>query len=602
MTQALAHRGPDDEGRWADDRVALGVRRLSIIDLAGGHQPIVSPTGAVIAFNGEIYNYRQLREQLADQGYRFRTSSDTEVVLALYVTHGISAIERLAGMFAFCIYDPSEQRVHLVRDRLGVKPLYYHQSGSQLVFASEIKAILAAMERRPAIDRQALHDYLSLRYTPGPTTIWAGIQKLPPAHRLTFDVTSASAAQDRYWSAPFLSEDMDPQRDYPAEFEALLTAAVRKRLEAADVPVGVLLSGGLDSGALSAAAVEAGHRSFHTFSIGFEGDEVVDELPYARQVAAAIGSEHHEVRLGRTEFLDLLPQLVESTDEPLADLAAVPLFVVSRLAREHVKVALSGEGSDEVLAGYDLERLARRLDQMRQLARLRRPLLRAGSALLPSRRADYLRLLAREDWSGFARAQALHMTSVWPESEKAALWGESSTFRPTATLIRDWYRDCPSPHPLDQVQQVYCGSWLVEDLLMKADKMSMATSLEVRVPFLDHELVEWATRLPVSWKVGDRRGGYVSKRILREFAASRLPASIVQRPKQGFPVPAYRWLAGELGGWAEELVAGTSGPLLEFFAPGPLRSEVMRARGGDLEAAHRTWAVIVLHYWMERWL
>lgn len=586
---------------WADDRVALGVRRLSIIDLAGGHQPMVSPTGAVIAFNGEIYNYLRLREQLVREGYRFRTLSDTEVVLALYCTRGIDGIEQLAGMFAVCLYDPAEQRVHLVRDRLGVKPLYYRHTGSQLVFASEIKAILATISRRPGIDRQALHDYLTLRYVPGPATIWEGIRKLPPAHRLSFDLASGAAREERWWSAPFHSEDLDPERDYPAEFATLFTAAVRKRLEAADVPVGVLLSGGLDSGALSAAAVEAGHRSFHTFSIGFD-EEGADELPYAKQVAAHIGSRHHELRLSRSEFVDLLPQLVESTDEPLADLAAIPLFAVSRLAREHVKVVLSGEGSDEVLAGYDIDQLARRLDQLASIRKLPRPLLTAAASLMPADRAGYLRAMLREGWSGVLRARALHITSVWSEPEKAALWRAEDTFRPTTELIRDWYRECRSPQPVDQLQQVYCRSWLDDDLLMKADKMSMAASLELRVPFLDHELVEWAARLPLSWKVGDRRSGYVSKRILRDHAASRLPASIIQRPKQGFPVPAYRWLAGELGPWASRIVSGPGGPLGDFFAPEPLRAEVERARRGNLLAAHRTWSMIVLHYWMRRWL
>ncbi len=278
MTATLAHRGPDDDGYFEDDRVALGMRRLSIIDLACGHQPIRSRDGVVIVYNGEAYNYRVLRAELERTGVSFATDSDTEVVLELYRAHGIEGLSRIEGMFGLCIYDPRRNELHLARDRLGVKPLYYRADGAGLAFGSEIKALLAGLPARPALDRQAIHDYLTLRFVPAPATVWKDVRKLEPGHRLRLDLESGELELHRWWHVDFDSEPYDPSRDYEGEFEALFLAAVEKRLLASDVPVGVLLSGGLDSSAVSAAAVELGHRDFHTFSVGFAGDDAVSEL------------------------------------------------------------------------------------------------------------------------------------------------------------------------------------------------------------------------------------------------------------------------------------------------------------------------------------
>jgi asparagine synthase (glutamine-hydrolysing) len=602
MTRALVHRGPDDEGLWAADGVAMGMRRLSIIDLAGGHQPMWTADGVGIVFNGEIYNYKALRQELVDDGYVFGSQSDTEVILKLYHRHGLAAMARLEGMFGICIYDPRQNAMHLVRDRMGVKPLYFGQFDGRLLFASEIKAILTALPQRPALDLQSFHHYLTFRFVPGPATIWQGIEKLEPGSILTINLSSMELSRRRYWNVHFESETVTPGRDYQQEFEELFLGAVEKRLVAADVPVGVLLSGGLDSSAVSAAAVELGHRDLHTFSVSFVDGGPYDESPYARKVARHIGSRHHEIAIGQKEFLDFLPQMVHHSDEPMADLASVPLYYVSRLARGDVKVVLSGEGADEVLAGYNMEQLAVFVERLRRLDRLPKPLLRLGAAIIPGAgRREILKGLSADGWQRCLSRQGMHMTHHWSEEEKHRLWRDRTAFASSDALLADWYAQCPSRHPLDQLQEVYCRHWLVEDLLMKADKMSMATSLELREPFLDHRLVEWAARLPLAWKVGDRRSGPVSKRVLREFARRRLPESILTRPKQGFPVPAYQWLQTSLGAWAEDLLFSPSARSSSLWNMQEARPVLARARAGDGAAAHKIWLLLLAEHWLRAW-
>ncbi|MDP2430937.1 MAG: asparagine synthase (glutamine-hydrolyzing) [Pseudomonadota bacterium] len=605
MNRAIVHRGPDDEGIWAGDGIAFGMRRLSIIDLSGGHQPIWTDDGVGIVFNGEIYNYRKLRDELTASGYCFRTHSDTEVILNLYHRDGLAAIARLEGMFAICLYDSRSNRIYLIRDRLGVKPLYYGSQGGNFFFGSEIKAILEGMGERPPVSREALFHYLTLRFVPSRQSIWEGIHKLPPGHILTLDLAGDTHRVESYWQVRFHSEAEDPARDYSAEFEELFLGAVEKRLLAADVPVGVLLSGGLDSSAVAAAAVELGHRDFHTFSIAFDEGGEFDETVYARQTARYVGANHHEIHIGRDEFMNYLPEFVRQTDEPLADLAGIPLYYVSRFAREHVKVVLSGEGADEVLAGYTLDRVARILAWMKRLDAVTPRLVRriAGEVLGARRGGAMLRAWSHGDWRSCLAAQPYHATLHWTDAEKRKLMktgsGEDS-FGPTEDLIRHWYSEAvPGGHPMDALQQVYCREWLVEDLLMKADKMSMAASLELRVPFLDHALVEWSAKLPLAWKVGGD-GGYQSKRILRQFALKRLPAEIVARPKRGFPVPAYRWLAGPLKDWAADFL-GPRCRLSDYLDLAHLTPVLRAAHQGDVAAAHKVWLLIVAEQWLREW-
>jgi asparagine synthase (glutamine-hydrolysing) len=599
MLDAIRHRGPDDSGEFVRDQVAFGMRRLSIIDLSQGHQPIWTARGTGIVFNGEIYNYRELRRELAQRGVELKTQSDTEVIAQLYDLDGLDCVRRLEGMFAICLYDPSSREIHLVRDRLGKKPLYYGEIEGAFYFASELKAILAGAASRPELEPQAIYDFLTLRYVPGPTTIWRGLRSLEAGTYITLTLDDRKPTQRKFWSIEFQSESFDPGRDYPREFEQLLWASIEKRLVASDVPVGVLLSGGIDSSAVAATAAELGHANLHSFSVAFDEGGESDETPFARLVARHLGTRHSEVTIGQKGFLEFLPRFVTATDEPLADLASIPLYFVSALAKRDVKVVLSGEGADEALAGYDMEVLARQFDRMNLAAQLpasaRSVLAGVASRLQRPLAASILRRGAAAAL-GDLRA---HMTRIWTEPKKAEFWRGPSNLHSTDDLIKRWYDDCASPNPVDQMQQVYCRSWLVEDLLMKADKMSMAASLELRCPFLDHALVEWCARLPLEWKVGSPKLGYRSKRILRDYAARRLPAEIINRPKRGFPVPAYQWLERGLAPWARDRIG--SGRLDNWINVELLSPTLKAAEFGSRTAQHQVWSLIVLDHWLEAW-
>lgn len=603
MNATIVHRGPDDAGVWTHNAAAIAMRRLSIIDLAGGHQPMTTDDGVAIVFNGEIYNYRELRDELQRAGYAFRTNSDTEVILDLYHHAGLEGLKRLDGMFAICLVDTRTGEAHLVRDRVGIKPLYFGERDKRFYFGSEIKAILAGMESRPPVNDMALFHYLTLRYVPGPETIWKGIRKLNPGESLTYRFADNTWRVVPYWKLRFDSEPLDPTHDYEAEFEKLFLASVKSHLLAADVPVGILLSGGLDSSSVAAAAAELGIRGLHTFSVAFSDGGQFSELEFARQTAKYIDAQHHEVVIGQREFIDFFDDFVWYTDEPLADLASIPLYYVSRLAREHVKVVLSGEGADEVLAGYNFHEAARAADRRRRLlAHVPRFAFRAASWCFPESQARTLRIMAREGWSRYPKAWAASMTSDWTDEEKAVVWRGSDTPTLSTELIRSWYDLCRSDSPLDMLQETSSRQWLVEDLLMKADKMTMATSLELRVPFLAYRMVEWAQRLPREWKVGGPKVGYASKRILRRFAATRIPETIITRPKQGFPVPAYIWLRGDTAAWAEARLFNGGSPLVQWLDLAAARPQLQAARTGNNAAAHKIWNLLVLDAWARRWL
>lgn len=602
MNETLRHRGPDDKGLFAQEGFAFGMCRLSIIDLTGGHQPMWTKDGKGIIFNGEIYNYKKLRRELESQGYCFQTKSDTEVILNLYHSSGIESIKKLEGMFAICLYDPEKAVIHLVRDRIGIKPLYYGIKEGFFYFASEIKAIVKAMKSAPRINHQSLHHYLTLRYVPSPDTIWEDIHKLEPGHYITYHLKDHTWNINRYWELGFESETINPERDYTQEFEKLLLDSVQTHLVNSDVPVGVLLSGGIDSSVISAAAVEMGHKNFHTFSVGFEEGGTFSELNYARAMAEHIQSQHHEIIINQKKFIEFIPELVRYSDEPLADLASIPLYFVSHLAREHVKVVLAGEGSDEIFAGYDIECLAERIERLKILDRITPQFMMKAFSLLPGRKGDIFNNLSAYGWSGYLRARSTHITNYWSEKEKEDLWSNGKGMHATDSLINSWYGKSCSKHPIDQLQQVYCYSWLVEDLLMKADRMSMANSLELRVPFLTHPIVEWASKLPLSWKVGDKKNGFVSKRILRDFARKRIPEIIIKRSKQGFPVPAYEWLRKDLGSWAEGILFCKNNFLSSLFNMSLIRPVLCKARSGDMLSAHKIWLLIILEQWGKCWM
>jgi asparagine synthase (glutamine-hydrolysing) len=606
MNNALIHRGPDDAGCYQDEWVGLAMRRLSIIDLRSGHQPIANEDGSKhIVYNGEVYNYAELRSTLEKQGHIFATASDTEVILHQYEQSGPGCLSHLNGMFALAIWDKAARTLFLARDRLGIKPLYYYWDGQSLLFASEIKAILAAKYVQPAINPQAIWDYLTFRYVPQPQTIWQNIYKLRPGHTLTISSQQPEPVMRRYWDIPYGDDGVaKDETEYIREFEHLFLDAVRLRL-IADVPVGILLSGGLDSSAVAAAIAEVHNARLNSFSVAFENAPDTDELPYARQMAAHVKTDHHEIVIGPQEFCDFLPEFVHYTDEPLADLASIPLYYVSRLARQTVKVVLSGEGSDEVLAGYSFDAVQRNWDKVRLFQRipawLRQGIAQPVACLLHRRLCDFFQKsntpLAQRLWR-----YPSNMTKYLDSNQKRVLWQGPDSWPDSMAIIQQEASRAGSAEPLHQMLYICCQSWLVEDLLMKADKMTMANSLELRVPFLDYRLVEWAAQTPAWVKIGPK-GNYQTKWILRRFAQARLPLEIINRPKQGFPVPVYGWLANRLKPWATDLLTAPNAKLFTWLKPEQVRRQLIL--GTDEQAPvldqHYLWNLLILELWLQAW-
>lgn len=591
MCDAIRHRGPDDCGFFFSDGIALGMQRLSILDIDSGHQPMTTSDGKVsIVFNGEIYNHQDIRIALQAQGIQFSTRSDTEVILKTYQTHGLAGFNELNGMFAVAIWDAEQRNLHLVRDRLGVKPLYYAWDGSRLFFGSEIKSILASGEIPRRMNPRALWDYLTFRYVPGPYSIWKNIYKLPPAHRLRLAPGMKMPEITRWWDIPYCHPSrQESDAVFDEEFNDLLDKSVRLRM-LADVPVGILLSGGLDSSTVAALAMRHATAPIKTFSVAFSGAEHIDERPFAGRVAKHLGTDHHEVVIGQQEFCDSLSELVYHTDEPLADLASIPLLHVCRLAQSQVKVVLSGEGSDEILGGYDLEVYVQRWQEER----------------IPHGPGGFLlNLLWPKSELDFRRQPTpFTMTNYLSSRAKQAMLRDSGSFPDSLDSLRDALERLGKQSPLHQTLYTFCQHWLVEDLLMKADRMSMACSLELRTPFLDFRLVEWAARVPASLKVGqDEDGSWANKRLLRRLAAGLLPDEILHRPKMGFPVPVYDWLKNSLRSFAHDLLSGPGCRIRQWFHSQTIETALSKGTAPEAELLdrHRLWNLLVLEQWARRW-
>ncbi|MDP8943680.1 MAG: asparagine synthase (glutamine-hydrolyzing), partial [Actinomycetota bacterium] len=564
MNAALVHRGPDSDGLVAHGPVALAARRLAIIDLAGGDQPVASEDGRVqVVHNGEIYNYRELREELRRRGHRFSTRSDTEVLAHGYEEWGTGLLERLRGMFALALWDARARRLLLARDRFGIKPLYYGVAGGVLAFASELKALVRSPGFAGDVDLDALEAFLAFNSIPTPLTIFRGLRKLPAGHLLEWS-GGARVEVRRY-----ADERPRPAGELRAEGEEELARELLERLRdsvrahlVADVPVGVLLSGGIDSSALAALAAQESGERVRTFSIGFE-ERSFDELARARLVARRYGTDHHELVV-RPDAVELLPTIVEAFDEPFADSSALPTYLVSRLAAQHVKVALSGEGSDELFGGYYTYVADLLAPRIGPLAGLARPLVdRLPSS---SEKASFDYKLKR-----FVRGAGL------PPLERHHAWKEIFSPDARAELLRPdrrggtdplevyraRYAETEGAEPLARLQDVDRGVYLVDDLLVKTDRASMAHSLEARVPFLDTAVSDLALALPDRLRVR----GFSKKRLLRRALAPLLPREILDGPKQGFSIPAAAWLRGELEPFAREALSPEVVRRQGFFRP-----------------------------------
>jgi asparagine synthase (glutamine-hydrolysing) len=613
MRDALIHRGPDDAGQIVDGPVGLGMRRLSIVDVAGGAQPMTSPDGAVtLVYNGEIYNHHEVRAQLEAVGRAFRTRSDTEVLLAQYERHGLDGLNGLNGMFAAAIWDRRSRRLHLMRDRMGVKPLYYFADDQRLYFASELKSLVAAASFTPEVNPRAVWDYLSFRYVPAPHTIWRNVRKLPPAHVLTVAEGDMAAVPRRWWDMPYALQGAEGSADVPAdesEFAPLFEDAVNIRM-VADVPVGVFLSGGLDSSAVVAAVDRERFPDLETFAISLDAGGEDDELGYARMVSRALGTRHHELSLSGTDFSAMLEDMPWHTDEPLADATCVPVLALARAARREVKVVLSGEGSDEILAGYTFDAVQAAWDAVAAAAiapktgRLASLIDRLGFSRPGSGGWEKRAARARHPGDQRDTTAPLHIVDYYAHEEKARLFRNGHSFPDSREILRQDLARVRDDEPLHQTLYLYSQNWLVEDLLMKADKMTMAASLELRTPFLDKRLVELAARLPRTAKLRRRAdGSYETKAILRDYARAHLPREIIDRPKKGFPVPVYRWLSGPLKELVMDRLGAGSARCHAWLEPDAVRAlaKAGTAADADVFSRHRLWNLLILELWLLRW-
>jgi len=605
MRDAMEHRGPDGAGSYIDGNVGLGHRRLSIVDINRGHQPMSNEDGSVwITFNGEIYNHRDISPGLEARGHVYRSVCDTETILHLYEERGPRVVEELRGMFAFAIWDRGRNRLLLARDRVGIKPLYYALTEDGCIyFASEIKAIIESGGVRPELNYAVLSDYAANRAPSGEETLFRGIRRLPPGHTLVW--SEGKVEINRYWDVSFAKAEHDlSDREYVERFTELFEESVRLRLMA-DVPLGMFLSGGIDSSAIASVMSRMVGEPIKTFSVAFEELEA-NELKYAREVAYAYGTDHHEIVVSPDQFFDALPALVYQEDEPIAHPSSVPLYFVSRLAADHVKVVLTGEGSDELLAGYGkyfttvynlafgraYERalpkgmrswLRRKIEGMDGASRTRQRLARTFLCVSPDIESIYF-----DNFSVFSLGMQERLFSA---DTRARMGGSYAYSAVAGHLERS-----DAVALVDQLLAADLKTYL-QELLMKQDQMSMAASVESRVPFLDHKLVEFASALPVRMKLR----GMTTKHILRESMRDRLPKAILTRKKMGFPVPVGDWLRGRYRYILDEYVLSARARERGIFNESFVSELIARHEAGE-NHSERLWALVNFEMWQRQFL
>jgi asparagine synthase (glutamine-hydrolysing) len=600
MNRRIVHRGPDDEGFFVEENVGLAMRRLSIIDVKSGHQPLANENRDVwIVFNGEIYNHAELRENLEARGHQYRTRSDTETIVHLYEEYGSDCVKHLRGMFAFVIWDRRKRALFAARDRLGIKPFYYRWDGNSFLFGSEIKTILTYPGVDAEFDRGRLAEYLTFGYITGPQTMYSGIRKLMPGH--TLDLSERGEPKiTRYWDLVVPVDELPREHSYYVKnYRENLESAVGSHLMS-DVPLGVFLSGGLDSSAVAALTAKIRGDKIQTFAVGY-GEEEFSELPYARQVADHIHSDHHEVRLSREEFFDSLPRLIWHEDEPIVWPSSVSLYYVARLARERVTVVLTGEGSDETLAGYTRYAWTLLNSKMDRTYRTMTPAflrrwLRQGIASAPLSASLHRKLehtFLMRDGASWPSFYFDNFYSAFSDAEFARLLTPEalqSTGHAYDGSMEPWEHS--SGDLLHRLLYTDINSYLIE-LLMKQDQMSMAASIESRVPFLDHPLVEFTARIPSAHQIK----GMAGKFILKEAVEDLLPHDIIYRKKMGFPTPWAYWLAGPQLQQIENLLTEARSAARGLFRPEMISQIFAEHRTGHRDHGNRIWRLVNLELW-----
>lgn len=594
MCDVIVHRGPNDEGYFLDDHIGMGMRRLSVIDLETGQQPVSNKNGSVhVVMNGEIYNYKELRHDLKSQGHVFQTEGDTEVIVHLYEEYGAECVHKLRGMFAFSLWDSNLHRLILVRDRLGKKPLYYGEFMGRLFYASEIKSLLQLSSVDRQLNWNAVGHLFSFLTTPPTESILVGIKKLPPGHMLTIDAEQAPVLKC-YWDVNFEPDHNRSEHDTIEELRDILQESVRIRMRS-DVPIGAFLSGGLDSSAVVALMTRETSIPVKTFSIGFS-EKAFDETPHARQVAKALGTDHHELIL-EPDVIDIIDDLIWYLDEPFGDPSAIPTYMVSKMAAEQVTVALSGDGGDEIFAGYDKylkEQRERRRERIPHP--LRKMLGVIGTSMKPGMKGrNFLRHIALNGHERY-----LDAGNLFGRSDQRDLFQGAAAEQILAGDLLAYKRDCLAAHRghwLSAIQYNDIKNYLPLDIMTKVDRMSMAHSLEARSPLLDHKLVEFAATIPPELKLHKGNTKYIFKQTMRGI----LPDAIIDRRKQGFAVPLGVWFRGELNTFVRDLLFSVSSRSRNIFNLDyieRLLTSHERGRGHDLQL----WTLICFELWCRTFL
>lgn len=593
MVQPILHRGPDDEGFYIHENLGFGFRRLSIIDLHNGHQPLSNEDGTIwIVFNGEIYNFKELRSELIEKGHVFKTNTDTETIVHLYEELGSKCVSKLRGMFAFAIWDSKNKTLFCARDRFGIKPFFYYQDKNQFLFGSEIKTILAIIPA-PPIDIPVLDYYMAFGYTPGEKTIYQKIQKLPPAHTLTIHLNQEPKIE-RYWDIQFSPDYSIPEAEWEERILAKLKEAVKLRL-ISDVPLGAFLSGGIDSSSVVALMSEIMSQPVKTFSIGF-AEEEFNELPQARVIADLYKTDHHE-HIVEPESIDILPMLVASYDEPFADSSAIPTYFVSKFAREHVTVALSGDGGDELFAGYDHYKKLARVQQFHQytgglmvnpikILHQFMPMSMKGSGI------TYYMSRPRESFGAYF--------GKWQETERERayrpdIWHQLNGDK-GESVKKKILESSRSGDFISRMQEIDMRTWLVDDILTKVDRASMINSLEVRVPILDHEFAELTFKIPSELKLHNNTGKYIFKKSMK----AHLPSHIIGQQKKGFGVPLKKWFKKDLKDYLLQHLHSQNSPLNQYFNPAYIEKLVKDHETGMRDLNHKIWTLVFLNEWLNQ--
>jgi asparagine synthase (glutamine-hydrolysing) len=600
MCQAIFHRGPDDEGIFVKDGIGLGMRRLSIIDLAGGRQPVFNEDRTIwIVFNGEIYNFPALREDLLKRGHQFSTHTDTEVIVHLYEEMGADCVSKLRGMFAFALYDERRRKLLMARDRLGKKPLHYALQGQRLLFGSEIKAILTVAPELAMVNNEALLQYMYFGYVPDPLTAFTTIQKLPPGHLLEFQNGAIDIRQ--YWELPqYGAHPPRVEEECLEEMERRLAEAVRIRL-ISDVPLGALLSGGTDSSTVVALMARASSKPVKTFAIGFRHEDF-NEAPYARMVAERYGTDHQEL-IVEPDVLTTVETLTSLLEEPFSDSSIVPTYYVSQMARKHVTVALSGDGGDEIFAGYDRYAAQLRHQAFEQIPAWARRFYRGR--VYPRLPADMLGKKFSYHVSLPWRERYVDAISLVPAFERDAPL-LSDEFRAVlresgdpADVMYGYFDQAPANDQVSQMLYVDTKTYMVADVLTKVDRMSMAASLEVRVPLLDHEFVEWATGLPLHWKIRGRQQKYILRKLAERIG---VPRKVLYRPKQGFAMPLVHWLKHELRELIMTLLLDARTLQRGYFQERGIRQLLDEHFRGRRNHSGQIWRLLIFELWHRNYL